>query len=56
MQGRAIADVAAEMNTTPNAVSLFIGRVINRLRQEFAGLLPDHLGFGQNDQAEEQNK
>jgi RNA polymerase sigma-70 factor, ECF subfamily len=43
IQGHAIADVAAEMNTTPNAVSLAIGRVITRLRREFSDLLPDGL-------------
>jgi RNA polymerase sigma-70 factor (ECF subfamily) len=43
IQGQAIADVAADMNTTPNAVSLAIGRVITRLRREFFDLLPDAL-------------
>ncbi len=43
IQGQAIADVAAEMNITPNAVSLAIGRVITRLRSEFFDLLPNGL-------------
>jgi RNA polymerase sigma-70 factor (ECF subfamily) len=43
IQGQAIADVAADMHTTPNAVSLAIGRVITRLRREFFELLPDGL-------------
>ena len=43
IQGHAIADVAAEMKTTPNAVSLAIGRVITRLRREYFNLLPDGL-------------
>jgi RNA polymerase sigma-70 factor (ECF subfamily) len=43
MQGQAISDVAADMNMTPNAVSLAIGRIITRLRREFYDLLPNSL-------------
>jgi RNA polymerase sigma-70 factor (ECF subfamily) len=37
--GRAAAEVAAELGTSPNAVYLAKGRVLRRLRTELAGLL-----------------
>jgi RNA polymerase sigma-70 factor (ECF subfamily) len=41
MEGQAASTVAADMQMTTGAVYSAIGRVVARLRQEFAGLLPD---------------
>jgi RNA polymerase sigma-70 factor (ECF subfamily) len=38
IDGRPAADVATELGTTPNAVYLARGRVLQRLREELAGL------------------
>jgi len=65
IQGQPIADVAAEMKITPNAVSAAIRRVIARLRREFADVVgdygmkpddpvPDLPGSGEDAPAEEQ--
>jgi RNA polymerase sigma-70 factor (ECF subfamily) len=44
VEDRAAADVAADLGMTVNAVYLARGRILRRLREEFAGLLDDPPG------------
>jgi RNA polymerase sigma-70 factor (ECF subfamily) len=39
VNGRPAADIARELDLTPNAIYLARGRVLQRLRQELDGLL-----------------
>lgn len=43
MEGQAVSTVAADLQMTPGAIYSATGRVVARLRQEFAGLLPHGL-------------